>query len=150
MGTLLPVQDALGVVIFIVVILGAILAVASLVNRDDLYDQIGRGGLSIRDEPPRSEPQPGSVAHRVEQEEEVRQMVEARSARHVRRGQPPLDIDAEVARLLEPAAGPAPLDPGLREEIRGLVVARNERRARMGKPPLDVETEIDRQLRDLA
>jgi hypothetical protein len=67
----------------------------------------------------------------------------------VARGQPALDVDAEIAKLTQPAA-PAAADEGLREEVRQLVVARNERRLRQGKEPLDVEAEIDRQLRDLA
>ena len=141
-------QDALGVVIFVVVILAAIIALMSLVGRNDLYDQIGRGGLSIRDDPaPPPEPVAGSPAAKVEQEEEVRQMVQARSDRRERRGQPPLDVEDEVAKLLAPA--PVAADPALREEIRQLVLARNARRGRQGKPPLDVEQEIERQLRDL-
>jgi hypothetical protein len=142
------VQEALGIVIFVVVIVAAIIAVASLAHRDELYDQIGRGGLSIRDDPaPRPEPQAGSPAHRAEQEAEVRQMVQARSDRRVRQGKEALDVEAEVERLLRP--GPV-ADAGLRAEVRQLVVARNERRARQGKPPLDVEAEVERQLRDLA
>jgi hypothetical protein len=149
MGRLVPVQDALGIVIFAVVIIAALVAVASLANRDELYDQIGRGGLSIRDDPaPRPEPQAGSPAHRAEQEEEVRQMVQARSDRRERQGKDALDVDAEVERILRPSAPVA--DAGLRAEVRQLVVARNERRARQGKPPLDVEAEVERQLRDLA
>jgi hypothetical protein len=73
--------------------------------------------------------------------------VEAKSDRRVARGEPPLDVDAEIARLTQTA--PAPADEGLREEVRQLVTARNERRVRQGKEPLDVETEVDRQLRDL-
>jgi hypothetical protein len=149
MGRLVSVQEALGIIIFVVVIVAAIAAVASLAHRDELYDQIGRGGLSIRDDPaPRPAPQVGSPAHHAEQEEEVRQMVQARSDRRVRRGDPPLDVDAEVEKLLQPAAPVA--DAGLRAEVRQLVVARNERRARQGKPPLDVDAEVERQLRDLA
>src|SRR5919107_1549341 len=105
MGRLVPMQEALGIVIFIVVIVAAILAVASLAGRDELYDQIGRGGLSIRDDPaPRPAPQAGSPAARAEQEEEGRQMVQARSARLVRQGKEALDVDAEVARTLRPTA----------------------------------------------
>jgi hypothetical protein len=35
-----------------------------------------------------------------ELEAEVRQLVESRNARRVARGQPPLDVDAEVAKRL--------------------------------------------------
>src|SRR5215218_7445604 len=36
---------------------------------------------------------------------EVRQLVEARNARRIARGQPPLDVDAEIARRLTQARG---------------------------------------------
>ena len=50
-------QDALGIVIFVVVGVGAVIAVVSLFGRSRLYDDIGRGGLSIgedRDMRPRA------------------------------------------------------------------------------------------------
>ena len=40
-------QDAFGIVIFVVVGIGAVLAIVSLFGRGRLYDDIGRGGLSI-------------------------------------------------------------------------------------------------------
>jgi hypothetical protein len=82
-------------------------------------------------------------------EQEIRQMVEAQSYRGEQRGDRPLDVDAEVEKLLAPARRSAGGDRALREEVRQLVVARNERRARQGKKPLDVDGEIERQLRDL-
>jgi hypothetical protein len=71
-------------------------------------------------------------------------MLEAKSDRRVARGEPELDVDAELAALTRPAA-----DAGLREEVRQLVMARNERRLRQGKEPLDVDSEVERQLREL-
>jgi hypothetical protein len=53
-------------------------------------------------------PERGSAAQpaqRDERELEIRQMLEARSARIVRNGGQPLDIEAEVAKLLDGAAG---------------------------------------------
>ena len=79
-------------------------------------------------------------------EKEIRQMLEAKSARREARGQAPLDVEAELAALTRPAGA---RDEALREEVRQLVVARNERRQRQGKAPLDVESEVERQLRDL-
>jgi len=73
-------------------------------------------------------------------------MLEAKSQRRQARGEPELDVDAELAALTRSSAA---IDPGLRDEIRQLVIARNERRARQGKEPLDVEAEIERQLRAL-
>ena len=74
-------------------------------------------------------------------------MLGARSERLVGRGQPALDIDAEVARLLGPAQ-PSSRDAGLSEEVRQLVVARNERRQRQGLEPLEVEAEVTRTLQE--
>ena len=68
-------------------------------------------------------------------------MLEARNARRRRRGEPELDVDAELHRMTAPL-----IDAGLRGEIRDLVLAGNHRRARQGKPPLDVEAEVARQI----
>ena len=101
------------------------------------------------DEPDlRPEPVAGSPAAMAEAQEEIRQMLEAKSARSEARGDGPIDVDAEMAALT--AARPRRADPALREEVRQLVVARNERRMRRGEEPLDVEAEIDRELQRLA
>lgn len=136
-------QEAFGSVLFVVVGLAAVVAVVSLAGRGRLYDQIGRGGLSIGDEPERPSPGPTTLA--AVREEEIRQMLQARSARRERRGEVALDIDAEVARLTRPAP-----DAALAEEVRQLVIARNERRARAGEPALDVEAEVERRMAYLA
>jgi hypothetical protein len=129
---------AFGIVLFVVVALGVLVAVVTFVGRSTLYDQIGKGGLSMERMVVDAEPTPAV------RDEEIRQMLEAQNARRARQGQPPLDVDAEIARLTK-----TQIDPGLREEIRQLVVARNDRRARQGKPPLDVEAEIERQIAEL-
>jgi len=142
-GRLSHVQEAFGIVIFTVVIVATIVAIATLFMRGKAYEQIGRGGLSLRDEPnPRPAPT-GAVAAR-ERDDEIRQMLTARNERRARRGEEPLDIEAELARLTKPA-----VDPGLELEVRQLVIARNERRERRGQPPLDVDEEVARQLREL-
>jgi hypothetical protein len=71
--------------------------------------------------------------------------VAARNERRTRRGEPALDVEAELARLTAPA-----VDPELAAEVRSLVIARNERRGRAGREPLDVEAEVARQLRELS
>jgi len=139
------VQDAFGIVVFVVVGVGVVVALLSLVGRDRLYDQIGRGGLrDDRDAPP-PDPAPTSAAGAREREEEIRQMLEAQNARRVRRGQPALPVDDELRRLTRPS-----IDAGLRAEIRQLVIARNERRKRRGQEPLDVEAEVERQIADVS
>ena len=138
---------AFEVVLILTVVAGVGIAIATLVSGRDLYDSIGRGGLSL-DQPDRVPgPPPDSAAGREEARAEIRQMVEAKSARRVARGEAPLDVEAEVAALAEPAASVH--DDALREEVRQLVIAGNERRARRGEQPLDVEDEVERQLRDL-
>ena len=75
-------------------------------------------------------------------------MLEARSYRLQRSGQQPIDVDAEVKRLLDSAGQRPSVDEELREEVRRLVIAGNERRLRRGQEPLDVEAETERQLAD--
>jgi hypothetical protein len=139
-------DDALGTVLIVVVVAAALIAVATLVTSGSTYDQIGRGGLSLRDgsDRPASEPANTSVAADRERDEDIRQMLEARNERRVRQGREPLDVEAELRSLTAAA-----IDPGIEAEIRSLVVARNERRARRGQEPLDVDAEVARQIRDL-
>lgn len=119
------------------------------------YDEIGEGGLSLGDGKMPPPPPADSPAARRERELEIRQMLQARSDRMVRRGEAPLDVEAELRRLEggppgEHGAGAAAShDPGLVEEVRQLVTARNERRARRGEAPLDVEAEVARTLEEL-
>lgn len=143
------VVDAFAIVIIGVSIAAIVVAVVVSVTSGGLYDRIGRGGTFGLDTEgaPRSRPAPDSPASRAEAAEEIRQLVEAKSARRVARGEPPLDVDAEIAALTETAA-PA-VDESLRDEVRQLVVARNRRRVRRGEEPLDVEAEVNRQLREL-
>ena len=138
-------QEAFGIVIVVVVVIGAIVAVFTVAGSGRAYDEIGRGGLSLRDgsDRPAREPTPAVAAG--ERDAEIRQMLEARSARRVRRGGEPLDVDAEFAALTR-----GDLDPGIAVEVRQLVEARNARRVRQGKEPLDVEAEVARRLRELA
>jgi hypothetical protein len=139
------VQAAFGIVIFVVVVLAAIAAVIAIAGSGRVYDQIGHGGLSLRDGSDRPAPAHAPRAAADERDEEIRQMLEARNARRLRLGREPLDVDAELAALTRPA-----VDPGLALEIGQLVTARNARRVRQGKEPLDVEAEVARRLRELA
>ena len=140
------------VLILVVLVALPIGALAFAMGAGNALRQIGKGDFAIEQEMPQRSgsgaPPPVSAAVR---EEEIRQMVEARSYRRVARGEDALDVDAEVERLLKPAGGSAGLgqDQELHEEVRQLVVARNERRKRQGKGALDVEEEIERQLSEL-
>ena len=143
-------QSAFPIVVFGAVALSVVMSLLFLFSRGSVFDHIGDGGLTgERDaDPEPTPPPPDSPAARAEQELEIRQMLTARSARMVGRGEAPLDVEAEVARLLAPAQRSGH-DPGLRSEVRQLVIARNERRARQGLEPLDVEAEVKRTLDEL-
>jgi hypothetical protein len=144
--TVSQVESGLAVVVIVVSILGIVGAVVAFAGSGRLYDEVGRGSFSLDRAPPEG-PAPDSAAGRAEAAAEIRQLVEAKSARREKRGEAPLDVDAEVAALTSPPGGVA--DEALRDEVRQLVVARNERRTRRGEAPLDVEAEVDRQLREL-
>jgi hypothetical protein len=143
-------QSAFPIVVFGAVALSVVMSLIFLFSRGSVYDDIGNEGFSSdRDSSDAPPPPPvDSPAGRAEQELEVRQMLTARSARLVGRGEPALDIEAEVARLLAPAERSG-ADPSLTAEVRQLVIARNERRSRQGLEPLEVEAEIERTLSEL-
>ena len=133
-------EDAFVYVLFGTVIVAAIVALLSL--RGERYDHIGRGGL-FEDEP-NKRPEPPAITAAV-RDEEIRQLVAAKNARRAAKGEAPLDVDQEIARLTpKPSA-----DPQLVAEIREMVELKNARRRRQGKEPLDVEAEVARQVRDL-
>ena len=141
-------QEAFGIVLFVVVGIGVVIAIASLFTRGRLYDEIGRGGMSIgedRDARPRASGAPVPL-DAAERDDEIRQMLEARNARRAARGEAALDVEQELRSLTRPSAAD---DPEIADEVRQLVEARNARRVARGQEPLDVEAEIERQLRDL-
>jgi hypothetical protein len=142
------VEDAFPIVLIVVVVVALIVAFVTFLGAGKLYEGIGRGAFALDQTDKPSGPEPGSQAARAEADAEIRQMLEAKSARRQARGESPLDVDAELAALTgPPAAGGG--DDALREEVRQLVQARNDRRIARGQEPLDVEAEVDRQLRDL-
>jgi hypothetical protein len=119
------------------------------------WDSIGQGPFAIEQElplVPRYLTQPGQSVDPAIRAAEVRQMLQAKSERQKRRGETPIDIDAETTRLLAPADDTSSTGGGqdaeLRAEVRQLVVSRNERRMRKGLLPLDVEAETEHQLDD--
>ena len=127
-----------GTALIAIAIIAVLVAAVSYWGTGRIYAGLGReGGLDMTREPP-------AKASGAEVQEEIRQMLEAKSQRRQARGEPGLDVEAELAALTQATAAG---DPGLRDEVRQLVIARNERRLRQGKEPLDVEAEIERQLR---
>ena len=128
------------------------IAALAFANAGPSWESLGKGRFAM-EKPLPPPPRATAVAPPVDpalQAAEARQMLEAKSYRRRRRGEPPVDVEAELARLLAAEGGSAP-DPDreLRAEVRELVLARNERLMRAGREPLDVEAETDRQLADL-
>ena len=149
-------SSGLSFVVFGTVAFSLVMSVLFLVTRgkDSMYDQIGQGGISKESDYAGNGSGAGvagadASAQQAEAEQEIRQMLRARSDRRVARGEQPLDIDAEVARLLADDRAARQHDPGLVAEVRQLVKARNERRERQGLAPLDVEAEVARTLGEL-
>jgi hypothetical protein len=128
-----------GTIIIVVAVVAVLLAAVSYWGSGRVYGSIGASDLMMKRET-------ASGPDSAEAREEIRQMLEAKSARRQARGEQPLDVEAELTALTSSALGG---DHELREEVRQLVIARNERRMRQGKEPLDVEAEVERQLRSL-
>lgn len=155
MATLLPALSNGDVIVIVVLLAIPVGAIAFAAGARSRFDEIGKGGFGMEFE----SDVPGAMRDSSAEggtgdlnTAEIRQMLEGKAYRQRARGEEPLDVDAELERLLgeqEAAAAPDLDDAGLREEVRQLVVARNERRMRQGKEPLDVEAEVARQLREL-
>ncbi len=149
------IENGLALVVFGAVAFSVVMSILFLTTRgsESAYDRIGAGGISREGDYGGGAPRaPDAQAAQAEREREIRQMLSARSERLVRNGQPPLDVDAEMARLLAGERGGRdsnPRDPELVAEVRQLVLARNERRVRQGIEPLDVDGEVARTLDEL-
>lgn len=141
-----------GEVILIVVLAAIPVSLATfIIGAGNALRQIGKGQFAIEfeNDPTQRPPEPGPTS-RGARESEIRQMLEAKAYRQQARGETPLDVEAELTKLLaEGPGGDLGADPELVAEVRQLVVARNERRIRQGKEPLDVDQEVERQLREL-
>lgn len=130
-------NSTFNIVIWVVCVLAVVIALATLIASRKNWEDYGKGQFVMD----RDGPAPSSGAGLAERDTEIRQLLEARNERRARRGEAPVDVEQELARLTAPA-----IDPELREEIRQLVVARNHRLVRAGKPPLDVDAEIEREI----
>jgi hypothetical protein len=141
------IQTSFGTVLWIVTGAGLVFGFLALISSGKQWEDYGRGGLSLdRDSAGvRAVGDLASPAAIRERDDEIREFLEARNARRRRRGELPIDVEAELRRLTGPV-----IDEGLRAEIRDLVIARNHRRARAGKPQLDVAAEIEREIAGLS
>jgi hypothetical protein len=138
-----------GTVLVLITLLVVPIAAISFARSGGAWKRIGKGPFAIEQEPaPRSLAQASPPIDRTVQAAEARQMLEAKSYRRRQRGETPVDIEAEMKRLLDTTAAHPADDAELRSEVRRLVIARNERRLRRGEAPLDVQAETERQLAD--
>ncbi|OAI39000.1 hypothetical protein AYO39_00645 [Actinobacteria bacterium SCGC AG-212-D09] len=138
-------HEAFGTVLWVVCIGAAIAAVIGLISTRRTWDDFGKSRLLLDSDLSRGHSHASSPASLLERDEDIRQMLEARNARRARRGEPPIDVEQELAKLTAPR-----FDAQLEAEIRQLVIARNYRRTRAGKPALDVDAEVEREIRQLA
>jgi hypothetical protein len=150
----LAISLSTGEVILIVTLAAIPVALVTFVaGAGNALRQIGKGQFSVQyesDLPSKITDHEATSSSPRAREDEIRQLLEAKAYRQSARGEAPLDVDAELSRLLAETSAPARgADPQLAQEVRQLVVARNERRMRQGKEPLDVDREVERQLREL-
>src|SRR2546421_3626096 len=118
-------QDAFWTVLLVVVIGGAVIAMITFIGTGKLYEQIGRGGLSINEDDDlrsRDSGSGGGATAARERDDEIRQLLTARNERRARRGEEPIDVEAELQRPPAPTG-----DAALRDENRPPVVARKQR-----------------------
>jgi hypothetical protein len=135
-----------GTILVLITLVVLPIAAVAFARSGPLWRRVGKGAFAIEEDPMKLA---SARANRALQETEARQMLEARSYRRVRNGQEPIDVEAEMKKLLDPAAAEGPtVDAELRAEVRRLVIAGNERRMRRGEEPLDVDAETERQLAD--
>src|SRR5687768_5887360 len=97
-----------GTIIIIVAVVAVFFAAVSYWGSGRVYGSIGDSDLLMRRETSAAAPDS------VEAREEIRQMLEAKSARRQARGEAPLDVEAELAALTRAAPGE---DRELREEV---------------------------------
>jgi hypothetical protein len=149
---MLPVALSFGDAMLIIVFVAIPLAAITFLGAGTALKQVGKGRFGVEfehDFPQKAGGTEEQVSDEV-REQEIRQLVEAKAYRQRHRGERPLDVDAEVEKLMadQPASDLAS-DKQLVSEVRSLVVARTGRRARRGEEPLDVDAEVERQLREL-
>lgn len=143
-GEILAVGPAeLSLVLILLCVIVVPIAAIAFARSGKAYSEIGKGRFAVDfDE-----------SGEAESHEEIRQLVEAKAFRQRRRGEQPVDVEAEIERLSKGQGDAPPREPTvdpeealIRAEIRQVVVAKNESRERRGQEPLDVESEVDRML----
>src|SRR5436309_7390157 len=92
----------LGTVLIVVVLIALPLgAIVFATGAGGALKEIGKGQFAMDEDFPQSSQGPVHAVSAEVREEEIRQMIQARSDRGVARGKQALDVDAEVKKLLE-------------------------------------------------
>jgi len=95
-----------GTVLILITLVVLPIAAVAFAGSGKAWRSIGRGPYAIDpDLPPRSVRPMASPVSRETQEAEVRQMLEAKSYRRVRRGEEPLDVEAETEQRVADLVG---------------------------------------------
>ena len=95
-----------GTVLILITLVVLPIAAVAFARSGQAWRSIRRGPYAIDpDLPPRSVRPMPSPASRATKEAEVRQMVEAKAYRRTRRGEEPLDVEAEVERRVADLIG---------------------------------------------
>jgi hypothetical protein len=95
-----------GTVLILITLVVLPIAAIAFARSGQAWRSIGRGPYAIDpDLPPRSVRPMPAPASRATKEAEVRQMVEAKAYRHRRRGEEPLDVEAEIEQRLADLIG---------------------------------------------
>ena len=140
-----------GEAILLIVLIAIPVAALSFIGAGNAFRQIGKGPLAIEQELPQKGARGPTPVSAEMREVEIRQFLEAKAYRQGRRGESPLDVEAELERLLAQDGRRPSLraDAQLVAEVRQLIEASNARRVRMGREPLNVDAEVERQLDEL-
>jgi hypothetical protein len=96
-----------GTVLMLITVLALPIAAIAFASAGGAWKQIGKGRFAIEQEPPPSSrpAPPNPSVERAVQAAEARQMLEAKSYRRVRQGQPALDVEAELREVLADGEG---------------------------------------------
>jgi hypothetical protein len=90
-----------GTVLILIAVVVAPIAAFAFARSGSAWRALGKGRFAIEQElPPKRPADSPAPLDRAAQAAEVRQMLEAKSFRRQRRGEPPIDVGAEMRRLL--------------------------------------------------
>src|SRR5215207_11652754 len=95
-----------GMILILVVLIALPLgALVFALGAGNALQKIGKGQFSLEQDFPQSSQGPVHAVSAAVREEEIRQMIRARSDRGVAKGREALDVDAEVRKLLTAESG---------------------------------------------